>query len=152
MICFQGDQVGIAPRMFKALIGRGHPEFSTNRQQDAQEFFLHFVNMVEVSNVAPSLPRLPSFFFSFPSCAFTPSIPLTEELPLWAKPIWSIPLPGGGKDCVPAVSESQIYPTSGLHSSVACANGPGHQHRWEDNYVKWLFLRNYNTLQDYRLK
>lgn len=63
MICFQGDQVGIAPRMFKALIGRGHPEFSTNRQQDAQEFFLHFVNMVEVSNVAPSLPRLPSFFF-----------------------------------------------------------------------------------------
>ncbi|KAJ8268363.1 hypothetical protein COCON_G00135350 [Conger conger] len=42
-----GDQVGIAPRMFKALVGRGHPEFSTNRQQDAQEFFLHFINMVE---------------------------------------------------------------------------------------------------------
>uniref|UniRef100_A0A8C9TRM6 Ubiquitin carboxyl-terminal hydrolase n=1 Tax=Scleropages formosus TaxID=113540 RepID=A0A8C9TRM6_SCLFO len=37
----------IAPRMFKALIGRGHPEFSTNRQQDAQEFLLHFINMVE---------------------------------------------------------------------------------------------------------
>uniref|UniRef100_A0A8B9GYK9 Ubiquitin carboxyl-terminal hydrolase n=1 Tax=Astyanax mexicanus TaxID=7994 RepID=A0A8B9GYK9_ASTMX len=44
---FQGDQVGIAPRMFKALVGRGHPEFSTNRQQDAQEFLLHFINMVE---------------------------------------------------------------------------------------------------------
>uniref|UniRef100_A0A8C5B510 Ubiquitin carboxyl-terminal hydrolase n=1 Tax=Gadus morhua TaxID=8049 RepID=A0A8C5B510_GADMO len=43
----QGDQVGIAPRMFKALIGRGHAEFSTNRQQDAQEFLLHFINMVE---------------------------------------------------------------------------------------------------------
>ncbi|XP_062848799.1 ubiquitin carboxyl-terminal hydrolase 5 isoform X1 [Trichomycterus rosablanca] len=43
----RGDQIGIAPRMFKALVGRGHPEFSTNRQQDAQEFFLHFVNMVE---------------------------------------------------------------------------------------------------------
>uniref|UniRef100_A0AAR2INK3 Ubiquitin carboxyl-terminal hydrolase n=1 Tax=Pygocentrus nattereri TaxID=42514 RepID=A0AAR2INK3_PYGNA len=43
----QGDQVGIAPRMFKALVGRGHPEFSTNRQQDAQEFLLHFINMVE---------------------------------------------------------------------------------------------------------
>uniref|UniRef100_A0A8C1Z3F4 Ubiquitin carboxyl-terminal hydrolase n=1 Tax=Cyprinus carpio TaxID=7962 RepID=A0A8C1Z3F4_CYPCA len=42
-----GDQVGIAPRMFKALVGRGHPEFSTNRQQDAQEFLLHFINMVE---------------------------------------------------------------------------------------------------------
>lgn len=35
--------------MFKALVGRGHPEFSTNRQQDAQEFLLHFINMVEVS-------------------------------------------------------------------------------------------------------
>lgn len=34
--------------MFKALVGRGHPEFSTNRQQDAQEFLLHFINMVEV--------------------------------------------------------------------------------------------------------
>uniref|UniRef100_A0A3Q3X6F8 Ubiquitin carboxyl-terminal hydrolase n=1 Tax=Mola mola TaxID=94237 RepID=A0A3Q3X6F8_MOLML len=45
--CFQGDQIGIAPRMFKALVGRGHPEFSTNRQQDAQEFLLHFINMVE---------------------------------------------------------------------------------------------------------
>uniref|UniRef100_A0A3B3S9B0 Ubiquitin carboxyl-terminal hydrolase n=1 Tax=Paramormyrops kingsleyae TaxID=1676925 RepID=A0A3B3S9B0_9TELE len=43
----RGDQVGIAPRMFKALIGRGHPEFSTNRQQDAQEYLLHFINMVE---------------------------------------------------------------------------------------------------------
>ena len=34
--------------MFKALISKGHPEFSTNRQQDAQEFFLHLINMVEV--------------------------------------------------------------------------------------------------------
>uniref|UniRef100_A0A665VJY3 Ubiquitin carboxyl-terminal hydrolase n=1 Tax=Echeneis naucrates TaxID=173247 RepID=A0A665VJY3_ECHNA len=42
-----GDQTGIAPQMFKALVGRGHPEFSTNRQQDAQEFLLHFINMVE---------------------------------------------------------------------------------------------------------
>uniref|UniRef100_A0A3P8R6B0 Ubiquitin carboxyl-terminal hydrolase n=1 Tax=Astatotilapia calliptera TaxID=8154 RepID=A0A3P8R6B0_ASTCA len=42
-----GDQIGIAPQMFKALVGRGHPEFSTNRQQDAQEFLLHFINMVE---------------------------------------------------------------------------------------------------------
>ncbi|KAM6320633.1 ubiquitin carboxyl-terminal hydrolase 5 isoform 5-T5 [Aegotheles albertisi] len=43
----KGLQNGIAPRMFKSLIGKGHPEFSTNRQQDAQEFFLHFINMVE---------------------------------------------------------------------------------------------------------
>lgn len=49
--CLQGDQIGIAPQMFKALVGRGHPEFSTNRQQDAQEFLLHFINMVEVKHL-----------------------------------------------------------------------------------------------------
>lgn len=34
--------------MFKTLIGKGHPEFSTKRQQDAQEFFLHIINILEV--------------------------------------------------------------------------------------------------------
>lgn len=29
--------------MFKALIGKGHEEFSTMRQQDSEEFFTHFV-------------------------------------------------------------------------------------------------------------
>lgn len=57
-------QNGIAPRMFKSLIGKGHPEFSTNRQQDAQEFFLHFINMVEVmiGSVCQIMEK-PSFIF-----------------------------------------------------------------------------------------
>ncbi|XP_054724568.1 ubiquitin carboxyl-terminal hydrolase 5-like [Uloborus diversus] len=38
---------GIAPHMFKSLIGQGHPEFSTKRQQDAQEFFLHLISILE---------------------------------------------------------------------------------------------------------
>lgn len=29
--------------MFKALIGKGHEEFSTMRQQDSEEFFSHFL-------------------------------------------------------------------------------------------------------------
>jgi ubiquitin carboxyl-terminal hydrolase 5/13 len=33
--------------MFKAIVGRGHPEFATNRQQDAQEFLLHLLNMID---------------------------------------------------------------------------------------------------------
>ncbi|XP_075699067.1 ubiquitin carboxyl-terminal hydrolase 5 isoform X2 [Rhinoderma darwinii] len=53
----KGLQDGIAPRMFKALIGKGHPEFSTNRQQDAQEFFLHFINMVERNCRSSSNPN-----------------------------------------------------------------------------------------------
>lgn len=44
------EQKGIRPRTFKQLVGRGHPEFSTKRQQDAQEFFLHLVNLIERHN------------------------------------------------------------------------------------------------------
>lgn len=41
------DAPGISPLMFKTLVGRGHPDFSTKKQQDAQEFFLHVLNLVE---------------------------------------------------------------------------------------------------------
>nr|XP_058970629.1 ubiquitin carboxyl-terminal hydrolase 5-like [Pocillopora verrucosa] len=41
------EQDGIAPHMFKTVIGRGHPEFSTNRQQDAQEFFMHLLSAID---------------------------------------------------------------------------------------------------------
>lgn len=45
---FQHQQKGISPRMFKALVSRGHLEFSSNRQQDSHEFLLHVINQVEV--------------------------------------------------------------------------------------------------------
>ncbi|GFO16131.1 ubiquitinyl hydrolase 1 [Plakobranchus ocellatus] len=38
---------GIRPQMFKTLVGKGHPEFSTKRQQDAQEFLLHIISVIE---------------------------------------------------------------------------------------------------------
>lgn len=40
-------QLGISPYTFKALVGKGHPEFSTKKQQDVQEFFLHIINTLE---------------------------------------------------------------------------------------------------------
>ncbi|KAL1368713.1 hypothetical protein AAHE18_02G142100 [Arachis hypogaea] len=43
-------QEGIPPRMFKPVIAASHPEFSSMRQQDALEFFLHFLDQVEISN------------------------------------------------------------------------------------------------------
>ncbi|EEF36623.1 Ubiquitin carboxyl-terminal hydrolase, putative [Ricinus communis] len=43
-------QEGIPPRMFKAVIAASHPEFSSMRQQDALEFFLHFLDQVERAN------------------------------------------------------------------------------------------------------
>ena len=39
-------QEGVRPSTFKALIGRGHDEFATMRQQDSEEFFTHFVAAV----------------------------------------------------------------------------------------------------------
>lgn len=41
------DNEGIKPQMFKNLIGRGHQEFSSKRQQDAQEFLLHLINQLD---------------------------------------------------------------------------------------------------------
>lgn len=47
---------GIRPQMFKNLIGRGHPEFSSKRQQDAQDFFLHLINFIERQSRSGSKP------------------------------------------------------------------------------------------------
>ncbi|KAI7858439.1 hypothetical protein BDC45DRAFT_498365 [Circinella umbellata] len=40
------SQDGIAPGMFKALVGKGHEEFSTMRQQDAYEFFQYLTKTI----------------------------------------------------------------------------------------------------------
>ncbi|CAO1631476.1 unnamed protein product [Sympodiomycopsis kandeliae] len=40
-------QAGIKPAMFKSLIGKGHEEFATMRQQDADEFFKHMVDAIQ---------------------------------------------------------------------------------------------------------
>jgi ubiquitin carboxyl-terminal hydrolase 5/13 len=39
-------QKGLAPAMFKHLVGRGHEEFSTMRQQDAFEFLQHLFKLI----------------------------------------------------------------------------------------------------------
>lgn len=51
------SQVGLKPASFKALIGKGHAEFATMRQQDAEEFFTHLVTVLrqyaKKHNLAP---------------------------------------------------------------------------------------------------
>lgn len=57
-------QEGIRPRMFKSVIAASHPEFSTMRQQDALEFFLHFIDQVErTHSETPSIDPSRSFKF-----------------------------------------------------------------------------------------
>ncbi|CAD6892715.1 unnamed protein product [Tilletia controversa] len=43
-------QLGIRPSMFKALIGKGHAEFATMRQQDADEFLKHLLSNLQAEN------------------------------------------------------------------------------------------------------
>ena len=38
--------------MFKSLVGKGHAEFSTNHQQDAQEFLLYLLDMIDKIQVS----------------------------------------------------------------------------------------------------
>ena len=46
----QHFQKGLAPAMLKHLIGRGHEEFSTMRQQDAFELFQHLLKLITRSS------------------------------------------------------------------------------------------------------
>ncbi|KAH8091347.1 ubiquitin carboxyl-terminal hydrolase 14 [Cristinia sonorae] len=39
-------QEGVRPSTFKALIGKGHEEFSTMRQQDSEEFLSHLISAI----------------------------------------------------------------------------------------------------------
>ncbi|KAI0032442.1 ubiquitinyl hydrolase [Vararia minispora EC-137] len=49
-------QRGLRPATFKALIGRGHAEFATMRQQDAEEFLAHLLTVLRRDAHRTSLP------------------------------------------------------------------------------------------------
>ena len=58
-------QKGLAPAMLKHLVGRGHEEFSTMRQQDAFELFLHLLKLItRSSHVPPFQDPTQSFRFA----------------------------------------------------------------------------------------
>jgi ubiquitin carboxyl-terminal hydrolase 5/13 len=50
-------QKGLAPAMLKHLIGRGHAEFSTMRQQDAFELLLHLLQLITRSQHGTGQPN-----------------------------------------------------------------------------------------------
>lgn len=58
------EQIGIKPRMFKNLIGRNNAEFMSKRQQDAQEFFLYVIDLIERLHLSESKP-VPTDCFKF---------------------------------------------------------------------------------------
>lgn len=42
-----GQESGVRPGLYKAIVGQGHPEFSSTRQQDAHELYLHLISLLE---------------------------------------------------------------------------------------------------------
>lgn len=58
------DSTGISPIMFKNLIGRNHPDFASKQQQDAQEFFLHLIQLLETNTAAGTENPSNAFRFS----------------------------------------------------------------------------------------
>lgn len=61
-----GEQKGIRATSFKQLVGKNHPEFATQNQQDAEEFFRHLMDLIEKSHkqkfkVLPNLSDLFKF-------------------------------------------------------------------------------------------
>lgn len=60
-------QLGLKPTMFKALIGKGHEEFSTMRQQDSEEFLSHLVKTLRMDSkkrgLDPEMEPIEAFRF-----------------------------------------------------------------------------------------
>ena len=54
----------VNPQMFKFLVGKGHPEFSTGNQQDAFEYYQHLLEKLELGERAKkgSEPLISKFF------------------------------------------------------------------------------------------
>ncbi|XP_071530213.1 ubiquitin carboxyl-terminal hydrolase 5 isoform X2 [Panulirus ornatus] len=49
-------QPGISPLMFRTLVGKGHAEFSTKKQQDAMEFLEHILKMTSCNSAGTADP------------------------------------------------------------------------------------------------
>jgi ubiquitin carboxyl-terminal hydrolase 5/13 len=63
----------LVPRVYRSLVGKGHADFSSGAQQDAQEFLAHLLRLYERAHVAAGagpraalpLPRPLGAFFEF---------------------------------------------------------------------------------------
>lgn len=51
-------QEGLRPSMFKALIGKGHEEFATMKQQDAEEFMTYLFKVIRTDAKKRGIPEM----------------------------------------------------------------------------------------------
>ncbi|WAR56508.1 hypothetical protein PtB15_7B357 [Puccinia triticina] len=71
-------QEGIKPMMFKAFVGKGHPEFSTMRQQDADEFMRYLFQFIQ--RQARQSPAKASLLSALAESDLDPTLPFRFEL------------------------------------------------------------------------
>lgn len=112
----------VAPRMLKALIGRDHPEFSTFKQQDAQEFFEYFMEQLHRHERASELPGPdPSRIFEFSleqrlQCTTCKKVRYSNERPLYA----AVPVPlDANVDKDVTISLDECLKTWGAQEQIA---------------------------------
>jgi ubiquitin carboxyl-terminal hydrolase 5/13 len=124
---FKDWQPGVAPRMFKALIGGQHPEFKTNKQQDAFEFVQFFLQEVARRERAHGVDPTAQFSYMAETrleCLDCHRVRYTET----KGSDWSIPVPvdiskfdekdASGKPIPP------VFPPVEFSSCVAAASAP----------------------------
>lgn len=58
----EGETAKVSPQMFKFLVGKGHPEFSTGNQQDSYEYLQHLLKKLERSERAGGLDASSKLF------------------------------------------------------------------------------------------
>ena len=62
---------GIRPAMFRALLGRGHAEFASSRQQDVVEYFQHLLERFDAAEKAAPPDAADAAAIMLPSALFT---------------------------------------------------------------------------------
>ncbi len=99
------EQCIIAPRMFKHLLGRGHADFASGRQQDVTEFLTYFLEQLsrsERTNLSrltsvPSAPSTSSLFEYHVDTKFkaldSNHVKLSKRGPQTLNMMWELPIP-----------------------------------------------------------
>lgn len=119
------DACIVAPRMFKHLLGRGHAEFSSSRQQDVTEFLTYFLDQLtraertSLHRIAPMATPTPGMFeFHLQTkykCMDSNEVKLTTKGPQTLQNMLELPIPlHRGEE----VQQQQVQVTDGEDQEV----------------------------------
>lgn len=129
--------------MFKNLVGRGHHEFSTNRQQDAAEYLLHLFSIIEVVDVLRSFLMFERYYVLkiIPFSMNWILYPLktifcfsVEKQRRFLEPDGLSEVSSGRQDRMPLLWQDQVHGEVGLPVVSAHPSGRHDQQRWQFVY------------------